>query len=92
VKRAEITPEQRDSRAEQALEQVLEERSRLWAELQLHRSQERELDYLRQRLEEVERSTWWRLGAPLRLASKAVRDPVMAVKVLYAYLRRWLAR
>ena len=92
MERAEITPEERDARAEQALEQVLEERSRLWAELQLHHSQERELEHLRLRLAEVEGSTWWRLGAPVRLASKAVRDPVMALKVLYAYLRRWLAR
>ncbi len=89
---AEISADDRASRAEQALEQALEERSRLWGELQLHHSQERELEYLRRRLAEVEGSTWWRLGAPLRLASKAVRDPVMAVKVLYAYLRRWLAR
>ncbi len=92
MEQAEISPDDRATRAEQALEQALEERTRLWAELQLHRSQERELEYLRKRLAEVEGSTWWRLGGPLRLASKAARDPVMALKVLYYYLRRWLAR
>jgi len=92
VAQAEISPEDRASRAELALEQALEERARLWGELQLHHSQEREVEYLRRRLTEVEGSGWWRLGRPLRLASKAVRDPGMALKVLYAYLRRWLAR
>jgi len=92
VEQVEISPEDRASRAEQALEHALEERSRLWAELQLHRSQERELEHLRRRLTEVEGSVWWRLGGPLRLAPKAIRDPGMAAKVFYAYLRRWLVR
>jgi len=82
MKQEEITAEERAARAEAALAGALEERNRLWSELQAHRSDERELEHWRGRVREIEASRWWRAGAPLRLASKVKRDPSMAVKVL----------
>lgn len=70
------------SRAEAALAEVLEERNRLWSELQVHRSEQRELEHWRQRAGEIEASRWWRAGAPMRLVAKVMRDPGMALKVL----------
>lgn len=81
-----------DGEAETALVAALEERNRLWGELQLHRSQERELAELRVRLAGIEGSAWWRAGKPLRLAKRAVRDPQLAVTVLLGYLRILRAR
>lgn len=84
---AEAGPEERAHRAEVALTESLAERNRLWEELSLERARERELADLRLRLATIERSAWWRAGAPLRLAGRAARDPVLAVKVLHGYLR-----
>jgi len=78
----EISPEERAIRAEAALAETLEERNRLWNELQANRSDAHELEHWRGRTAEIEASRWWRAGAPLRLASKVIRDPGMAVKVL----------
>lgn len=82
MEKEEITPEERATRAEAALAQALEERNRLWEELQTDRSDALELEHWRGRAAEMEASRWWRAGAPLRLASKVLRDPAMAVKVL----------
>ncbi len=83
-----LTPEERLRRAEAALAESLEERNRLWADLHLHRSKERELAELRLRLAKVERSGWWRAGKPLRRARRAAEDPALAAAVLLGWLRR----
>lgn len=84
--------EKEPGRTEAALAAALEERNRLWAELHLHRSQERELVELRVRLAGIEGSAWWRAGKPLRLAKRAARDPQLAATVLLGYLRILRAR
>jgi hypothetical protein len=58
-----------------ALQEALEERNRLWEELQRRRSVEEDLAYWRARAEDIERSRWWRAGAPLRLAKRILADP-----------------
>ena len=70
--------EQRAARAEEALREALEERNRLWQELQERRSVEQDLAYWRSRAESIEGSRWWRLGAPLRLAKRVFADPATA--------------
>lgn len=90
-----VDPDNSEERADCAgvtLAAALKERNRLWAELQLHRSQERELIELRERLGSIEGSGWWRVGKPLRLARRAVLDPALAAKVLLGYLRIFRAR
>jgi hypothetical protein len=52
---------------------LLEERNRLWAELQERASMEEEAAFWRSRAEDIERSRWWRLGRPLRLVRR-LRD------------------
>jgi hypothetical protein len=74
--------EGRAERAERALEEALEERNRLWEELQQRESQEEDLAYWRDRAQDIERSRWWRAGRPLRLAKRAVRDPTAALEAL----------
>ena len=73
-------------------EELRAERNRLWAELQVHRSQERELIELRERLAVIEGSGWWRAGRPVRLLQRAVREPGLALDVLAGYLRILRAR
>ena len=70
-----------------ALRQALEERNRLWEELQRARASEQEAAYWRERAENLEGSIWWRIGTPLRLAKRAARDPADAFEILAGRLR-----
>ena len=75
-----------DRTGEETLEQVLEERNRLWAELQRLRSQERELEHWRSYALSMERSLWWRITEPLR---RFLRDPAgFLVAIAKRVLRR----
>jgi hypothetical protein len=71
----ELSPEERARRAEQALEEALAERNRLWEQLQRRESVERDLEYWRGRAEGIEQSRWWRLGLPLRWVKRFRADP-----------------
>jgi hypothetical protein len=84
---AEPSVEDRAERAERALEEALEERNRLWEELQRRKSQEEDLAYWRGRAQDIERSRWWRAGRPLRLARCALQDPAVAFEALARRLR-----
>ena len=79
---AELDGEGRAIRAEEALEEALAERNQLWQELQRRASAEEDLAYWRTRAENMERSRWWRMGKPFRLAKRALRDPQTALEVL----------
>jgi hypothetical protein len=70
-----------------ALQEALEERNRLWEELQRRRSVEEDLAYWRGRAEGIERSRWWRAGAPLRLAKRILDDPPRTLEQLAFGLR-----
>jgi hypothetical protein len=59
--------EERARRAEEALEEALEERNRLWAELQSRTAHDRELEYSRREVERMKSSLSWRITAPLRV-------------------------
>jgi hypothetical protein len=59
----------------EALEQAIEERNRLWAELQRKNAVEADLEYWQTRAADIERSRWWRAGFPLRYLKKWVDDP-----------------
>jgi hypothetical protein len=85
---AEPTAEERAARAEQALQEALAERNRLWAELQRQRSAEEDLMFWRSRVEDIERSRWWRMTAPFRLAKRVLADPPGTMEVLAFQLRR----
>lgn len=63
-----------------ALDEALEERNRLWEELQRSRAAEADLEYWRGRASDIESSRWWRAGAPLRLAKRLVADPSMTLE------------
>jgi hypothetical protein len=65
-----------DIERSEAFEELLEERNRLWEELQRRRSMEEEAAYWRQRAEDLEGSRWWRAGFPLRVAKRLRSDPV----------------
>ena len=67
--------EERAERAEQALRDALEERNRLWHQLQERRSVEEDLAYWRARAKDLEDSRWWRAGKPVRLARRILADP-----------------
>ena len=67
--------QERAVRTEQALAEALEERNRLWEEVQRRREVEEDLAYWRARAQDIERSRWWRAGAPLRLAKRIMNDP-----------------
>jgi hypothetical protein len=60
--------EERARRAEEALEEALEERNRLWTELQSRTAHDRELEFYRREVERMKRSLSWRITAPLRVA------------------------
>jgi hypothetical protein len=62
--------------SEEALRELLDERNRLWAELQQCRSMAEEASYWRKRAEDIEGSRWWRAGLPLRVAKRLRSDPV----------------
>jgi hypothetical protein len=67
--------EERARRAEEALQQALEERNRLWDELQRKNAVEADLEYWRGRATDIERSRWWKAGFPLRYLKRFVNDP-----------------
>jgi hypothetical protein len=69
-------------RTAQALAEALEERNRLWEELQRQRALEADLAYWRARAENIERSRWWRLGKPLRLAKRLLANPADTLEEL----------
>jgi hypothetical protein len=79
--------EERAERAERALAEALEERNKLWEELQSRRAAEEDLAYWRGRAEDIERSRWWRAGKPLRLAKRIVADPPGTLEQLAFGLR-----
>jgi hypothetical protein len=67
--------EERAERAEEALREAVEERNRLWHELQERRSAEQDVAYWRERASDIERSRWWRAGFPLRYVRRFLEDP-----------------
>lgn len=66
---AESSDAQRES-----YDDLLEERNRLWAELQERASMEEEAAFWRSRVADIEQSRWWRLGKPLRLVKRLRED------------------
>jgi hypothetical protein len=64
----EATAEDRCRRAEAALAEALEERARLWEQLQQRRAAEVEAAELRRLVDQMRASPSWRLTAPLRRA------------------------
>ena len=83
-----VDRDERARRAEEALAVAIEERNRLWAELQRKNALEADLEYWRNRAADIERSRWWRLGAPLRIAKKFRRDPAGMLEGRAAKIRR----
>jgi hypothetical protein len=80
--------EERARNAEEALAQAIEERNRLWAELQRKNAVEADLEYWRKRAADLERSRWWRMGEPFRIVKKLVRDPAGMLEGRAAKIRR----
>lgn len=62
-----------DPGVDERFEQLLEERNRLWAELQRARALEREAEHWRSRALALEASITWRASEPLR---RLIRDPL----------------
>ena len=81
-------PEERARRAEEALEESIAERNRLWAELQQRNAMEADLEYWRGRAADIERSRWWKLGFPLRYVKRFRRDPAGMLEGRAAAIRR----
>ena len=81
-------PEERARRAEEALAAAVEERNRLWAELQRRNATEADAEYWRNRAADVERSRWWRAGFPLRYVKRFVSDPAGMLEGRAAAIRR----
>ena len=74
------------TRQDEALAQALEERNRLWAQLQEREAQYAELEHWRRRVADIEGSLAWRITKPLRLLKRALSEPVTALQVL----TRWV--
>jgi hypothetical protein len=83
-----LDPEERARRAEEALEEVVAERNRLWAELQRRNAVEADLEYWQGRASDIERSRWWRLGFPLRYLKRFRKDPAGMLEGRAAAIRR----
>ena len=81
-------PEERARRAEEALEEVVADRNRLWAELQRRNAVEADLEYWRLRASAIERSRWWKLGFPLRYMKRFKKDPAGMLEGRAAAIRR----
>jgi hypothetical protein len=79
--------EERAARAEEALREALAERNRLWEQLQERNAADQELAYWRGRAQDIERSRWWRAGAPLRIAKRVMADPAAALSDAAGHLR-----
>jgi seryl-tRNA synthetase len=77
-----VDTDQEVRRLEQALEEALAERNRLWEELNRRKAQDRELAYQTQVAEDMASSLSWRLTTPLRLAMQIRRDPVKTLKAI----------
>ena len=82
-----LSPEERAERAESALAEALEERNKLWAELQQRVSAERELEHYRHAYHHLVHSHSWRLTAPLRSGAWFLRQ----IPELGRRLRRFVA-
>lgn len=80
--------EERARRAEEALAAAVEERNRLWAELQRRNATEAEAEYWRKRAADIERSRWWRAGFPLRYLKRFMSDPAGMLEGRAAAIRR----
>jgi len=73
----------------EALKQAIEERNRLWAELQEKNAVEADVEYWRNRAADIERSRWWKAGFPFRYAKRFLDDPAgMLEGRAYAIRRR----
>jgi len=83
-----LDPEERARRAEEALEEVVAERNRLWAELQRRNAMEADLDYWRGRAADIEQSRWWKIGFPLRYMKRFKKDPAGMLEGRAAAIRR----
>jgi hypothetical protein len=83
-----LDPEERARRAEEALEEVVAERNRLWAELQRRNAVESDLEYWQGRASDIERSRWWRMGLPLRYLKRFRKDPAGMLEGRAAAIRR----
>jgi hypothetical protein len=88
VNEPDIDPEERARRAEDALAAAVEERNRLWAELQRKNATEADAEYWRNRAADIERSRWWRAGFPLRYLKRFVSDPAGMLEGRAAAIRR----
>jgi hypothetical protein len=88
VTEPELDPEERARRAEEALAEVMEERNRLWAELQSRKAAEADIEYWQSRASDIERSRWWRAGFPLRYAKRFAKDPAGMLEGRAAAIRR----
>jgi hypothetical protein len=83
-----LDPEERARRAEEALAAAVEERNRLWAELQEKNATEADAEYWRERAESFERSRWWKAGFPLRYLKRFAGDPAGMLEGRAAAIRR----
>ena len=83
-----LDPEERARRAEAALAEAVDERNRLWAELQEKNAAEADAEYWRSRAEDIERSRWWRAGFPLRYLKRFTKDPAGMLEGRAAAIRR----
>jgi hypothetical protein len=83
--------EARLRKAEEALRETLEERNRLWGELQRRNANQHELDHYRQLYEGQTDSVSWRITLPLRVAAALWRDPAGALKRLVRRVRDYRA-
>ena len=70
---AAVSPETDSADVGKALQEALEERNRLWEELNRRVAQERELEYYRELNANIMSSFSWRVTAPLR-AGKTVAE------------------
>jgi hypothetical protein len=61
-----VEPEKKLDDLEKALEEALEERNRLWAELNERQVDQRELEQLRRELKAVHGSAMWKLTGHLK--------------------------
>jgi len=83
-----VDAEERARRAEAELAAAVEERNRLWAELQEKNATEAEADYWRKRAADIEQSRWWRAGYPLRYLKRFRSDPAGMLEGRAAAIRR----
>ena len=82
-----LDPETRARRAEEALAEALRERNELWAQLQTHTAQERQLEHQQRVIDAMQSSVSWRITAPLRLVKRA-GGPMGVLHKLLARLGR----